>query len=701
MSEDFYRVISDFEICDFDKIEETGEDLIKWYTSIIEGDENYVVFLDRATYNLALLLEKETNKKMIDTYNKKFLTVSSLYSQIINNPGFFLGDIKILICSFLRNNYCNREKSYVYDNIIKELKFQKRDKEIESVRRRLQLFSIADYAKVMPTKSDQYPVSDSLYFKIKTTNYLTEALFGSDYSKSLNRCMPKNQYRLYSLNESRVMLKKGYLNPWSYCEQISKEEFNKININDYKEYLYHNLKEYINVKLLKKNNKIYGFSTIRIVESEDEENYYVIPEVLFPCIDEKESLKIIKNISNRISYQDSQILEKLFDSYTKQGFNEMISFIMNQAVLNEFNSKNNINVIESYKEEQISRISRNYNFDNYQNSKNRITNFINNPVIKNVDEMSSILFNSITDQRTILLDNNYSIKNDNSKKVLEDFFINQVGCSYNLCAKNIDSYIKSKYNKSEYSWHDFDKIKYNLNLIGKGLDRLPSMDELKPYIQICDFILLKRLINKIHNNEINDLISYLLLMNDLDIISLTSQLQNLFPVGISKFITIKESASSLLPLRVMDKYFSGSILCSVEQAYHLLSSYGIKFDDVLEYYCSLYIPEIDKSKQKELLKYYYSFYSMLEIYILENEVFHPHLIVFDEYRYIFPFFEMYESTEKMQKTRTKRSDYNWTDLIMKIRDDINDEMVNAHQKNESLSNTDIKQLTKKLMKKYN
>ena len=696
MSEDFYRIISDFGICDFEKIEETGEDLIKWYTSIMEGDENYVVFLDRATYNLALLLEKETNKKMIDTYNKKFLTVSSLYSQIINNPGFFSGDIKILICSFLKNNYCDREKSYVYDNIIKELKFQKRDNEINYVRRSWDLFSFADYAKVMPAKSEQYPMYDFLNFKIKTTNYLTESLFASDYSKSLNRCMPKKLYRFYSLNESRVMLKKGYLNPWSYCEQISKEEFNKININDYKEYLYHNLKEYINVKLLKKNDKIYGFSTIRIVESEDKETYYVIPEVLFPCIDEKESLKIIKNISDRISYQDSQILEKLFDSYTKQGFNEMISFIMNQAVLNEFNSKNNINVIENYKEEQISRISRNYNFDSYQNSKNRITDFINNPVIKNVDEMSSILFNSITDQRTILLDNNYSIKNDNSKKVLEDFFINQVGCVYNSCAKFINSYIKSKYNK-----YDFDKIEKDIKRDRENLYNFSLIDELKPYIQICDFILLKRLTNKIYNNEINDLISYLLLMNDLDIISLTSQLQNLFPVGISKFITIKESAVSLLPLRVMDKYFSGGMLCSVEQAYHFLSGFGIKFDDVLEYYCSLYIPEIDKSNQKELLKYYYSFYSMLEIYILENKTFYPNFIVFDEYRNIFPFIETYESTKEKQKARPKRSNGNWVDIITKIMNDIRDERVNAYQKNEHLSDDDIKQLTKKLMKKYN
>lgn len=696
MSEDFYRIISDFGICDFEKIEETGEDLIKWYTSIMEGDENYVVFLDRATYNLALLLEKETNKKMIDTYNKKFLTVSSLYSQIINNPGFFSGDIKILICSFLKNNYCDREKSYVYDNIIKELKFQKRDNEINYVRRSWDLFSFADYAKVMPAKSEQYPMYNFLNFKIKTTNYLTESLFASDYSKSLNRCMPKKLYRFYSLNESRVMLKKGYLNPWSYCEQISKEEFNKININDYKEYLYHNLKEYINVKLLKKNDKIYGFSTIRIVESEDKETYYVIPEVLFPCIDEKESLKIIKNISDRISYQDSQILEKLFDSYTKQGFNEMISFIMNQAVLNEFNSKNNINVIENYKEEQISRISRNYNFDSYQNSKNRITDFINNPVIKNVDEMSSILFNSITDQRTILLDNNYSIKNDNSKKVLEDFFINQVGCVYNSCAKFINSYIKSKYNK-----YDFDKIEKDIERNGENLYNFSLIDELKPYIQICDFILLKRLTNKIYNNEINDLISYLLLMNDLDIISLTSQLQNLFPVGISKFITIKESAVSLLPLRVMDKYFSGGMLCSVEGAYHFLSGFGIKFDDVLEYYCSLYIPEIDKSNQKELLKYYYSFYSMLEIYILENKTFYPNFIVFDEYRNIFPFIETYESTKEKQKARPKRSNGNWVDIITKIMNDIRDERVNAYQKNEHLSDDDIKQLTKKLMKKYN
>lgn len=696
MSEDFYRIISDFGICDFEKIEETGEDLIKWYTSIIEGDENYVFFLDRATYNLALLLEKETNKKMIDTYNKKFLTVSSLYSQIINNPGFFSGNIKILICSFLKNNYCDREKSYVYDNIIKELKFQKRDNEIEYIRRRWELFYFADYAKVMPAKSEQYPMYNFLNFKIKTTNYLTESLLASDYSKSLNRCMPKKLYRFYSLNEPRVMLKKGYLNPWSYCEQISKEEFNKININDYKEYLYHNLKEYINVKLLKKNNKIYGFSTIRIVESEDKETYYVIPEVLFPCIDEKESLKIIKNISDRISYQDSQILEKLFDSYTKQGFNEMISFIMNQAVLNEFNSKNNINVIENYKEEQISRISRNYNFDSYQNSKNRITNFINNPVIKNVDEMSSILFNSITDQRTILLDNNYSIKNDNSKKVLEDFFINQVGCVYNSCAKFINSYIKSKYNK-----YDFDKIEKDIERNGENLYNFSLTDELKPYIQICDFILLKRLTNKIYNNEINDLISYLLLMNDLDIISLTSQLQNLFPVGISKFITIKESAVSLLPLRVMDKYFSGGMLCSVEQAYHFLSSFGIKFDDVLEYYCSLYIPEIDKSNQKELLKYYYSFYSMLEIYILENKTFYPNFIVFDEYKNIFPFIETYESTKEKQKARPKRSNGNWVDIITKIMNDIRDERVNAYQKNEHLSDDDIKQLTKKLMKKYN
>lgn len=398
----------------FDLNEHFGDNLDKWYNEIISDPHPYKVFITERSYNLALLLEKKTDKKMEDKHTK-YLTRTALEFYLPEIADMLANDIDvrkyfsigveyfekfpIVFCLDLNDN-ANEINHFLYDLLIKltsliEKKLEvKKEKQINKIKKKLSphiLYPMDSDGirkfndEVQRVWSDfsnrmKYELGQTIKHSIIVYCYRPRiihtlrdhySITRTDNMEGINSIFHLNDPNCWNellfCIENNIRINKMPTPAYLLNEEIV---INPQFLNENEDFTY---TKYLDKKytyqenIVDANNKLKAITSVRLSCIDKERNLYkASPFVFIPNLSANE-LKKLK--SKLISYMqkaqvDNDVIEWMneMDSMEdKSPFVEFISLIINNIVLQDFNERYNIEINKEDLESELLRLSRNYN----------------------------------------------------------------------------------------------------------------------------------------------------------------------------------------------------------------------------------------------------------------------------------------------------------------------------------------------------
>lgn len=339
--------------------EEDLAGLMRWYEDTLDSGRNYVVFVGQRSYILALIMEALTGKKMEENSIACFLTDASLFlhcerlARMYERYHRFPG---ILLC----------DDTVVYGKNINHF--------IELMESRL--ISLLDQYEEEEIK-DAFAAAIRIHAYVRSDKPL---LLLGRYQLRLQykrRVEPLSLHRLSS-NISTLILHSDIANAvYIYSRHLTEDQFQRVDRSDYVETIYQGTKQYAKIVFIGRE-EIKAVFSLRIIRNTGQEGYRVIPFVFLPNLSGEETEKIFGHIQEglRAGEMDERYLEwmcRLQDVWGKRTFNELVTLILGQVLLQEFWVKNGIDMTEGTGREPVTRqkssdrayeirkLARNYN----------------------------------------------------------------------------------------------------------------------------------------------------------------------------------------------------------------------------------------------------------------------------------------------------------------------------------------------------
>ncbi len=380
-------------------------ELIDWYNEILDYDAQYIVFLVRRCYVLALILESLTGRKMEDTENKKFLTDSAALLQIDTvyreykksggkTPTILVVDdilvhgrnINNLIRTFVNRFYdISRESSKRSDEELRE----KIEREIlRSIR--INVFYCTDQPLLLNEK--YWPL---LHEK---------------------RRVADKEWRRLS-NDLSTLITYGYVTYASYVfsRGISAEKFEVIKtyFQDYEKTIYRNNVEYTKINYVKdSNDSVLAISTVRLIKNNTDGGFRVAPFLFLPMLSESETLKLVDRI-NDAGYKNTDLKKWWAELYRVNGrrmSSELLTMVLSNIVLNDFMDRVNkafpgVSDIFDIQDEphELAKLARNYNSSTFEKTYDRLKEIISIKTVRYA-ELEKILKDCVTGDRELIKD---------------------------------------------------------------------------------------------------------------------------------------------------------------------------------------------------------------------------------------------------------------------------------------------------------
>ena len=360
------------------------EKLIEWYNEILDFDAQYIVFLVRRCYVLALILEPITGRKMVDAKNKKFLTDSSGLLQIDmiyqdyrssggKTPTVLLVD-DILVHGRNINNLIKTFYDRLYTLAQKDSKRTPddlKDKIEQELLRtiRISVFYCTDKPLLLneqfwPILHEQFRVGDK-------------------------------DWRRLSNNLSTLITYSSVTNAsYVFSRRIDSEKFDAIKsyFLDYEKTRYRNNTEYTKIEyIVNPEHKILAISTLRLVENNADHSFRVVPFLFFPELSQAETSDLVDRI-DEAGYKKTALNKWLAELDLVPGrrmSNELLTMVLSNIVLNDFMSR----IEESFprvtdvfdeadEEVELTKLARNYNSSTFRKTYNKLKTIINNRVVR-------------------------------------------------------------------------------------------------------------------------------------------------------------------------------------------------------------------------------------------------------------------------------------------------------------------------------
>lgn len=494
--------------------------LLEWYDECIKADARYVVFVVRRSYILSLILESLTGRSMTDGLGKTYVT-----------------DSAFLLCCEELANYYEAHSSFPKIMLCDDLLIHGRNlnRVIEAAEDRLQ--------ELLP-KEDKDVIceafSDAIQIRVYCLASNDHLLLRTEYMQDAE-CVIKYEpikWRELSSHISSLIVESGIANAtYVASEVISKEECERVIESDagYQRWIFQNVEGYIKVDFLcDEREGVCAIYTIRLLKNKLNDSYRVIPFVFMPNLDNLETLFLfncIKQLGLENGYSEL-FFERLKDLYSingKRAYNEWVTLIICQAVLQEFNRRYNIKTDDficggSYKSEyyrEIVKLSRNYRFDSTDSHIVFLETCIKEkPIFSDMEKLSDILRQCGFNRRIIIL-GDQSIDKRQIRSIFENYFYEQ---GYE---------------------EELDAVRYR----GE-----PSMQRgvSRRSVRGCCFIF-KELLSQVSLESARYGVSIFLLMMDAGVLALSSHpAREINVVGYAQFAKAGEQSLLLRPLRYME-----------------------------------------------------------------------------------------------------------------------------------------------------
>ena len=487
--------------------------LIKWYKQGLNSDAFYVVYVVRRSYILAGLLGRIIGESMRDRSEKLYLTDGSVLSCCEEIAAYYKENErfpKILLCDDILIH--GRNLNRVIENIEARL---------------IELLSAeVDKQTVIDALSDAIQIR--VYCFAETGHVLLKYRYMKD-AKFIVKQSPE-KWRELSGKISSFITEVGAANAtYINSEIIDQAEAEEIVKDGFDRFRFQCVEGYTKIKFLKNtNNDVFAIYTIRLLKNKINENYRVIPFLFMPNLDENETRFLFDKIkANGLAKGHSESFFEKLDYLNhvdgKRMFNEWISLILSNTVLQEFNAKYHIKR-EKQRDDDLKfdfeKLARNYRFDKTDTHETFLRNCIDKiPIFSDTKELESILL-ECGKKRPIFHIGEEEINLKKQFDNLEDYFYN---CGV---------------------YEEQDAIIYNGSL---DMQRGATHQMVKN----C-FAVFRRLLDQKKEEIARDSVSYFLLMMDAGVLSLSSHpARDLKVVGYAQFAKAGEQSMLIKPLRYM------------------------------------------------------------------------------------------------------------------------------------------------------
>lgn len=490
------------------------EELCQWYEYVLRGNWNYVVFVVRRSYLLALLLEKMTGKKMEENSTAAFLTDASLILQcrkmadIFKETGSFPS---ILLCDELLLH--GRNFNHLIDEMENRLTEYLPDYDRQDIRCAL-------------------AAAVQIYVYARTER---EVLLYGRYEENMKYVRREQAKFLHSFSSriSEWILCSGFANSsYVYTRYIEEEQMaiirEKEELIDTK---YQNTIQYTAVSYAGIKNRKKAVLALRFVKVKDGQGYLAIPFVFLPNLDADVTAMLLEEVKKRAGNADFSRIMKLFAGVPgRRTFNEFLTMLFSHVVLYDFLERYHIEVQPEEREksafffEEIRKLARNYNFDTLQDTSKLLQDLLCRKLF-NKDEMTAMFERVIPDRYKVL-------------ELSTDEYPAKTAMSQDRIVKRLELY---------FYYRGWQEEKFAYRMTQMPYDISPRRSERR--VRGCCFILTE-LCSGYGVQEARVFLAYFMQMMDAGVLSLSSYApNNMDVVGYAQFAKAGELSLLLEPLR--------------------------------------------------------------------------------------------------------------------------------------------------------
>lgn len=361
--------------------------LQKWYKDTLETKWEYVVFIVRRSYMLALIMEKITGKSMTASETGHYLTDASM----------------ILHCAELADVYRKRHRFptiLLCDDVC--IHGRNINHFIKTIEKRL--------VSLLP-EYNEADIKEALLESLRIHVYVRSEeplLLDGKYEFNLNYEDIVNAKFLHKFSNdiSLLILLSGIANAsYIYSESVSSKLIDEIDLEGFIDTSYQNVRQHTQIEFIGDSGSKTAIFTLRIIERPDDE-WNVLPFIFMPNLGAEETHELLWVIESRMRSRNitERYISRLRDLEQipgKRTFNEMVTLILSHALLQDFNRKYGIIVSEEDIEEEITKLARNYDQYGFIDTKAWLKSILSEQLFM-PDEIARILKYVIMPERKMI-----------------------------------------------------------------------------------------------------------------------------------------------------------------------------------------------------------------------------------------------------------------------------------------------------------
>lgn len=384
-----------------------------WYEKTIQAPQDYVIYIVRRSYLLALMMEKMTGVRM--GKKEKYLTDAAF----------------LLQCDKLAEQY---RRSHSFPSILL-------CDDILIHGRNINHF-LVELEKCLQEKLSEFDGEEIQYALVRALKIYV-------YARTDEPLLLLGRYELnlkYLRREKPVFIKKlssgisslivysGMANAsYVYSDWIVDTQVEKLDLGKWKKTVYQGVEQYVWMRVLGKPSHVKAIYTIRLLSNRFG-GRRMIPFVFLPNLDEKETWKLISYIfgkmeQNGFVHGELQWIIEWEKQKGKRSFNELLTLILSSAILKICKTEWGIQGADEEKEQEIDKLVRNYRQKDWESTENFIRKIVSLDLFT-VEELDRILLDVISDERQVVsvFDDGEELKVDEQMymiDVLENYFYKQ------------------------------------------------------------------------------------------------------------------------------------------------------------------------------------------------------------------------------------------------------------------------------------
>ena len=375
--------------------DENYELALKWYNYVLKTEWDYVVFVVRRAYMLALIMEKITEQAMEQSSDAFFVTDSAFYSRCHKLAGAYIQYHRfprILLCedALLHGRNINYFLEQMEEGILNILRTVYNEDFDENIVR------------------ERFAQAVTIHVLARTQGRL---LLLDRYVMKLRSCAVKDISVMheFSCRISTLISQSGMVNAaYIFSECISQVKFDECREYGFKETIYHNITEYVHIEPVCVGNTLKAVFTLRVIPSPlKASEYKVVPFVFMPNLGAQETERLWMNLRDKLHVllPGNGFLEYLDALKGLKGmrtFNEWVTMILSQVLLRDFNEEFDIIPKRNNKkyQEQSKILARNYNVTGFKRTKGYLDAVVRGKYLDKAG-LKKLIVDSLDEERKI------------------------------------------------------------------------------------------------------------------------------------------------------------------------------------------------------------------------------------------------------------------------------------------------------------